>query len=138
MHVKAMETDNLPLRQRFWRRDVTPKQIDQLREIRALLDEAYRDWSERSDDHHCKSSEGAVEVYYPNWFRQADGADPLEATGLGVFSYVLGPSRMHHFFKKEPGDPEGDYATFYVDDPFAKAVEVVRGWRDEQLAEVYD
>lgn len=73
---------------------MTPKQIEQLAEIRRLLKEAYDDYFERGDG-HCKSSEGYIEVRYPTVFE--DKYLSSEASGIGIYSYVLGPNRMHDF-----------------------------------------
>lgn len=93
---------------------MTPKQLEQLSEIHRLLVEAYDDYFKRSDG-YCKSSEGFVEVRYPNYFDRAlypDGA----ARGIGIYSYALGPHRMHDF------------------DNFDEALAEVRKWHAEQLA----
>lgn len=75
---------------------MTPVQQRRLSEIVRLLDEAYDHYFAHGEGHH-KGSEGYVEVRYPNYFERKDGAVYPEAIGVGVYSYVLGPSRMHHF-----------------------------------------
>lgn len=108
---------------------MTPEQTEKLREITRLLREAYADYFARTDS-HCKSSEGAIEVYYPGIFE--DG-DPTSAKGIGVYSYVLGPSRMHHWWL---GDGNSDYADKHTGDrdPFDVALEDVKKWHADQMA----
>lgn len=93
---------------------MTSHQLDQFREIRRLLREAYDDYFARDDEGAHNSSEGYVEVYYPNYFEATES--DIEASGVGVYSYVLGPARMHHFGS------------------FAEALTVVRKWHAAQLA----
>lgn len=92
---------------------MTPEQQKSFLEIRRLLTEAYDDYFKRSDG-YCKSSEGYVEVRYPNYFDR-DKFAPDEARGLGIYSYALGPSRMHDF------------------DSFDEALSQVRQWHKTQL-----
>lgn len=92
-------------------------QLRDIRELQRLLDEAYAHYFEHSDG-HCKSSEGYVEVRFNNYFDRRDG-QPLKIEGVGVFSYVLGPHRMHDF-----------------DSP-AEALAAVREWHARQLATDY-
>lgn len=94
---------------------MTLQQQAQFKEIRRCLKDAYDDYFKRSDDGVHKSSEMAVEVYYPNYW-ETDPESPMKACGIGIYSYVLGPSRMHHF------------------DTFDEALTTVREWLREQLA----
>lgn len=75
---------------------MTKKQLKIYLEIRKLLKEAYDYYFEHSDG-LSKWSEGAVEINYPNYFDEKKGLDPLESTGIMIYSYVLGPSREHYF-----------------------------------------
>lgn len=84
---------------------------DKIRELMRLHDEAF-DAMMRVDG-HCKSSEGYVELCLTNHTDRAAGVDPLEVQSVGVYSYVLGPSRMHHF------------------DSVDEALETVRKWHRE-------
>ena len=95
---------------------MSPEQMEKYIEIRRLLREAYDDYFARTDGHY-KSSEGYIEVRYPTYFRERDGADPLVACGLGIYSYCLGPHRMHDF------------------EDFDEALAEVRKWHKERLAE---
>ena len=108
---------------------MTPGQLETLAEIRKLLAAAYKDYFARGDG-YCKRSEGAVEVHYP---RYLEGGGTMEANGLAVYSYVLGPSRMHSWWK---GAGPSDHASKWTGDadPFAAALADVRGWHDRQLA----
>lgn len=67
-----------------------------LAEISRLLDEAYKHYFETSDG-HCKSSEGHISVHFGNFWDRTDRSGYLEVTGVEVYSYVLGPSRVHDF-----------------------------------------
>jgi hypothetical protein len=74
--------------------------LDKVREIVRLLDEAYDHYFENSDG-HCKGSEGYVEIRLPNYFGRRDGVSnwtgrPAQV-GIGIYSYVLGPHRQHDF-----------------------------------------
>lgn len=75
---------------------MTPEQQKQLQEIQQLLKQGYDDYFARSDG-YCKRGEGAIQVYYPNYFEICEGMDPLTAVGIEVYSYALGPSRAHFF-----------------------------------------
>lgn len=66
-----------------------------LHEIYRLLDEAYRHYFEHSDG-YCKLDEGLVEITFNNYFDREGGA-PFRIKAVNIFSYVLGPSRMHTF-----------------------------------------
>lgn len=103
---------------------MTNEQFELFRKIRRVLGEIHQQWvdniKEGIDDGHCKSSEGMIEVHYPTWF----DCDSLEeycsakADGIGIYSYVFGPSRMHDF--------TGENA-------FVDALAEVENWRDEYL-----
>lgn len=93
---------------------MTPSQFETYKEIRRLLTEAYDDYFKRGDG-YCKSSEGYIEVRYPTYFKVRDGHPSDEATSIGIYSYVLGPSRMHDF------------------DSFDKALKAVQRWHKQQL-----
>ncbi len=97
---------------------MTPKQFEQFTEIKRLLREAYDDYFKRRDG-YCKSSEGYIEVRYPTYFNY-DKYEHGEATSLGVYSYVLGPSRMHDF------------------DSFDGALREVRKWHKQQIESTDD
>ena len=94
---------------------MTAKQLSQFVEIRRLLKEAYDDYFRRSEDGHCKSAEASIEVYYPNYW-EAEEYAPNEACGIGIYSYVLGPSRTH------------DFPTFEL------ALEAVKDWHRMQMS----
>jgi hypothetical protein len=86
-----------------------------LAEIIRLLDEAYRHYFENSDG-HCKSAEGYVEVAFGTYFDRNAGR---RVRPTSVYSYVLGPSRSHHF------------------DSVAEALDVVREWHAAEMAHDY-
>jgi hypothetical protein len=87
---------------------------EKMREIRRLLTEAYAHYFEHSDG-HCKSSEGAITVYYPPFFWR-EGGEP----SIGIYSYVLGPDRDHYF--KDANE----------------ALAAVIGWHAAEMCEEYE
>ena len=93
-------------------------QIQQIAELQRLLDEAYRHYFDNSDG-YCKSSEGYVEVRFNNYFDRRDGK-PLEIIGVGVYSYVFGPRRMHDFGSVE------------------EALTAVREWHAKEMVTSHD
>lgn len=86
-------------------------------EIIRLIDEAYRHWEKFSDDHHCKSAEGAVGIHFGNYFERRDGVAKVR---VEVYSYVFGPNRLHEF------------------DSIDDALEEVRRWHAEEMSNTYD
>lgn len=104
---------------------MSPKQLEVFTEIRRVLAAAYEE-AFREDECH-KTADGRCEALYPG-VGDDEGCGGIEATGLMIYSYVLGPSRSHYFYK---GRGRGNYATFYSDDPFARALREVRKWRRE-------
>lgn len=85
-------------------------------EIHRLLKEAYDHYFAHSDG-YCKSGEGSVWVEWPTYFAMREGA--TEPT-VGVYSYVLGPSRVHEFRN--------------IDD----ALEAVREWHAAEMVRTYE
>jgi hypothetical protein len=92
-------------------------EIDRLTEMQRLLDEAYTHYFANSDG-YCKSSEGDIELTFNNFFQRRDGA-PFKITAVGVYSYVLGPSRMHCFKSVD------------------EALATVRDWHAKEMATDY-
>lgn len=92
--------------------------LEQCREIRRLLKEAYDHYFATSDG-YCKGSEGYVGVHYPDYFDERGGADAMRPNGVDVYSYVLGPSRMHSFKS------------------MAEALSAVREWHADSMATDY-
>lgn len=72
------------------------KQSDwnKLIQIRQLLKEAYDHYFKYSDG-HCKSSEGYIGLDFGNYW--SDKNCELKITGVQIYSYVLGSSRLHYF-----------------------------------------
>lgn len=98
---------------------VLAAQLQDIAEIRRLLDEAYDHYFKYSDG-HSKMGEGLVRVDFGTYFDRAAGGEPLEIRGVGVFSYVLGPERMHDF------------------NSTAEALAAVRQWHAEEMARDYN
>lgn len=87
----------------------------------AKIDEIVRLVGEGSEhlihlDGHCKSSEGAVEVSIPPFSWREESVTP----SVGVYSYLMGPSRMHYF------------------DTVDEALATVRDWHAEAMAVTED
>lgn len=99
---------------------------DKLLEIHRLLDEAYQHYFENSDG-YCKSSEGHLSVafdygnYWDRRSRVEEDKTPLPepAISVAIYSYVLGPSRLHEFDS--------------VDD----ALEAVKQWHESEMEHDY-
>jgi hypothetical protein len=70
------------------------KDFDKLLKIRTLLKEAYDYYFQHSDG-HCKSSEGHISLDFGNYWE--DKECELKITGVQIYSYVLGPDRLHYF-----------------------------------------
>lgn len=68
--------------------------LDKMIKIRTLLKEAYDHYFEHSDG-HCKSSEGYIGLDFGDYWSDKDCE--CKITGVQIYSYVLGPSRLHYF-----------------------------------------
>lgn len=90
---------------------LTDKEHADVSEIVALLDEAYKHYFDNSDG-HCKASEGWVGISfdYGTYFERKP------SMSVEVYSYVLGPSRSHHF------------------STIAEALSAVRQWHKAEMA----
>ena len=97
---------------------MTEHQMEMLRKIQHLLDEAYAHYFANSDG-HCKTSEGEISVSFGNyWDRLTYGVSnqDLEVNGVDIYSYALpSPSRNHHF------------------DTLEQALQEVQKWHDEEM-----
>lgn len=68
--------------------------LAKIAEIARLHDEAFRHYAKSGAG--WKSSEGYIEIRLGNfWEREENGL--WGDVGIGVYSYALGPSRMHDF-----------------------------------------
>jgi hypothetical protein len=85
--------------------------------IRKLLKEAYDHYFEYSDG-HCKSSEGSISIEFGDYWSDKNCEGKI--TGVNIYSYVLGSSRLHYF------------------DTLDKALETVVQWHNEEMAMTYD
>jgi hypothetical protein len=88
-------------------------QREKLLEIIRLHDEAY-EHAMQFDGHH-KSSEGWVSVGFGTVFDRYDGLRAGEINHVEIYSYVLGPSRIHHF------------------DSLDEALATMRDWHREEM-----
>lgn len=107
-----------------------------IEDVRTALLEAYQRLEELDGYVEGKFAEMRVGVEYPTWWDVVDGADPMEPDGLTIYSYALGPSRMH-YFNRGPREEKPNYYTWYSPDPFATAVRVIREewWPSEEESE---
>lgn len=85
-------------------------------ELHRLLQEAYDHYFANSDG-YCKSAEGVVYVEWPTYFAMRDGDTEPK---VGVYSYVMGPDRMHYF------------------NSIADALEAVREWHAKEMVRTYE
>jgi hypothetical protein len=76
--------------------------MKKLKEIRQHLANLHEAWEKDGGGYH-KSNEGYVEVVWtlPDWFEFENkeeyiNAEP-ELSGVGVYSYLFGPGRLHKF-----------------------------------------
>jgi len=87
-----------------------------LLQIRKLLKEAYDYYFQHSDG-HCKSSEGSISIEFGDYW--SDKNCECKITGVSIYSYVLGSSRLHYF------------------DNLDKALETVLQWHNEEMTMTY-
>lgn len=73
---------------------ISTQEIADLAEIVRLMDEAYAHYF--SYEGHCKSDEGYVGLHFNN-VHDRRGGEPFCIASVDVYSYVLGPHRMHTF-----------------------------------------
>ncbi|MEV4939588.1 hypothetical protein [Streptomyces zaomyceticus] len=92
---------------------IKPQEAADLAEIVRLLDEAYAHYF--SYEGHCKRDEGYVGLHFNN-VHDRRGGDPFGIETVDVYSYVLGPSRMHSFRST------------------SAALEAVREWHAQEMA----
>jgi hypothetical protein len=85
--------------------------------IRKLLKEAYDHYFEYSDG-HSKSSEGSISIEFGDYWN--DKNCECKITGVNIYSYVLGSSRLHYF------------------DNLDKALDTVVQWHSEEMTMTYD
>lgn len=97
---------------------LTEQELADLSEIQRLIDEAYEHYFRLSDG-YSKMSEGAIEVHFGNYFDRSGTGWGMEAPerhrAVNIYSYVLGPSRMHHF------------------PSIAEALETVKKWHADEM-----
>lgn len=95
----------------------TTKFLAKFKKLQNLLQEAYEHYFEYGDG-HCKSAEGLISIELPPYFWRLE--DYLRRPTIGVYSYVLGPSRMHYF------------------DNIDEALEEVSEWHKAEMEETYE
>lgn len=88
---------------------MNPDDMTTIAEIIRLHDEAFEHYQKDPCCGGWKSSEGAVSIEFGNYWERD------EPPAVSVYSYALGPSRMHHF--KSP----------------AEALAAVRQWHKEEM-----
>ena len=101
-----------------------------INDVRKALFEAYEKKAQSEDGIKGKSSEGCCEVLYPTFWDCETIEEFLSPCGIMVYSYALGPSRLH-YFKYAEKEKQEDYHTWYAPDFFAKAVEIINSWIED-------
>lgn len=104
----------------------TESKVVTIDDVRKELWKAYKK-AELMGINEGKSSDGYVAVKYPNIWDCETEEQFSEPYAIEVYSYLLGPSRMHNFIK---GKGRNSYHTWYCEDIFAKAVDVIKSWAD--------
>jgi hypothetical protein len=84
-----------------------------------------------------KFSEGLMEVTYPTYWdceREEDFSQPIQ---IDLYSYALGPSRMHHIIKKG-ADHKPNYYTWETRNVIETALKVIAEWDKELDTQIAD
>jgi hypothetical protein len=97
---------------------VNQSDFNKLIQIRQLLKEAYDHYFKYSEDGHCKSSEGSISIEFGDYWSDKNCEGKI--TGVNIYSYVLGSSRLHYF------------------DTLDKALDTVIQWHEEEMSMTYD
>lgn len=103
-------------------------QLEQLREIRQVLYEAY-ELECTYGEGYGKFGEMLCEVEYPTYWNVEHGKyDMMEPVSIMIYSYMLGPSRQHYFILDDiETHPHAN--TWRTTDIFATALRAVKEWR---------
>ena len=88
-------------------------------EILRLHDVALKHYIQNDDGGGHKSSEGAIEVCFGNFWDRTGWEEPGAPgiVGVSIYSYALGPNRNHYF------------------ETIAEGLEAVRGWYATEMGE---
>lgn len=105
-----------------------------IEDVRKTLWEAYQRLAQTPEGIFGKSDEACCEVLYPSFFDFQTLEEFMKPSGLMVYSYALGPSRKHFFYRSDK-ESHPDYTVWYSPDPFAKAIKVINGWLEKALKE---
>lgn len=89
---------------------ITPEELDQLAEMRRLLDEAY-DHYFATGDGYCKSGDGHISLRFGTYFERTRAE-------VEIYSSIYGPHRTNDF------------------DSISEALAAVRKWHAAEMAEV--
>lgn len=94
--------------------------LERFLKIREKLHNLYKVWSYLHtlgyEEGYCKGSEGYMELRFPNYFEREESK-----VGVGIYSYVFGPHRMHDFESIEEAEEaveewEKEYKTSFEED----------------------
>lgn len=96
--------------------------------VRSELWSAYK-WRSDSGKLDGKSEDGRVSVIYPAWYECETRDEFLSPIAIGIYSYDIGPSRMHYVWdsRYRNKEPE-DYRNYHSPNICRKAVEVIQQW----------
>lgn len=79
-----------------------------------------------------KRREGVVTIQYASIWDD----DVMEVSSVEIYSYELGPSRQHYFYKSQNGkEYTTDYNTWHCVDPVETAAKVFNGWVEDFIKE---
>lgn len=98
-----------------------------IQEVREALWKAYKEAEKSEDGIEGKTSEAYCELMFPTYWDCSSLEEFCQPIGIMVYSYALGPSRRHFFFRGEE-ETHPNYYTWYSPDIFKKAVEVIESW----------
>ena len=102
-------------------------------DVREALWNAYK-IEEQEGGIEGKSSEAYCELIYPTYYSCKTIEKFSKPYGINIYSYALGPSRMHHILYAET-ENKRNYYTWESPDIYAKAIEVIESWTEERRNE---
>lgn len=108
---------------------MTTDETATIQDLQKAVWEAYEK-ATRSVDYCGKSAEGIIEVQFKAFHNAESYEDFITPEVIGVYSYALGPSRMHRFVKAKRLK-RIDCATWETPTPITTALIEVNQWIKE-------
>lgn len=96
-------------------------------DVRQALYEIYTESCPNQLDMAAKPQEGALDVYYDNWWVCGTKDQFMRPYLVTVYAYAVGPYRLH-IFRRGPVE-KNDQHEWVHPDPLTKALEVIRQWK---------